>query len=327
MAYSAKIIRDSISPDDHRLTTFEVTLPRIVLAEFNTHRMFSRNSASSRAIPIEKMIRMVEDDPYIPEAWGKNQKGMQAGEDLSPVEAQTCDNVWLKGRDEAVTTAKRLLEIGVHKQLTNRLLEPFMWHTILVTATEWENFFHLRNNKMAHPAIQKPAAMMEELYRTNVPERIWYGGWHLPLLPDEDLDAFSDQDPAALPLRDTKKVSTGRSARVSYLTHEGKRDLTKDIELHGSLLGNGHMSPLEHPARPMTADELATYRMEHLVLEGGVRVDTRVKYMEGDVYYYDKKPLKVLSVKQTYFCGNFNGWVQHRKEIPFEEDILAPRAS
>lgn len=329
MAYAAKIILDSLSPEGHRLTSFEITLPRIVLAEFNTHRMFSRNSASSRAIPVEKMIRMVEDDPYVPESWGKNQKGMVAEEDLSPIEQQTCENVWLKGRDEAVTTAKRLLEIGVHKQLTNRLLEPFMWHTVLVTATEWSNFFNLRDNKSAHPAIQKPAAMMKELYGASRPTLLQEGQWHMPYVSGtEDELAFSDQDPAALPREDAKKVSSGRAARLSYLTHDKRRDLNEDVRLHDGLLTGGHMSPFEHVARPMTPEELDVYRMTHVVLEGGFRADTRtVGYQAGDTVMFRGIVRKVISVRTTHFCGNFDGWMQYRKEIPYEEDILASRAS
>lgn len=144
--FKAEIIADSLNPQGDRLTTFVITFPRIVLAEFNTHRMFSRNSASSRAIPFKKMVKMVEENPFIPIAWQKDHKGMQGTEyltDLNDINGQV--DSWLKARNEAVHYATELNQDGgVTKQLCNRLLEPFMWHTVIVTATEWENFFKLR---------------------------------------------------------------------------------------------------------------------------------------------------------------------------------------
>ena len=121
MTHEAKILADSISPDGVRLTTFEITFPRIVLAEFNTHRMFSRNSASSRAIPVKKMLKRVLENPYIPSTWGKNQRGMQAKEEVSPEEAKNAAEVWVNASKEMVSYVEGLLELGIHKQLTNRL--------------------------------------------------------------------------------------------------------------------------------------------------------------------------------------------------------------
>ena len=118
--HSARILADSISEHGHRLTTFELCFPRIVLAEHNTHRQFSRNSASSRAIPIERMLRMVQDNPYVPSHWGKNQKGMQAAEEILGADAISCEEEWLRARDQAVDAVKCLLELGLHKQTTNR---------------------------------------------------------------------------------------------------------------------------------------------------------------------------------------------------------------
>jgi thymidylate synthase ThyX len=275
MSYGAKILKDSISYEGHRLTTFEVTFPRIVLAEFNTHRVFSRNSASSRAIPVSKMLARVVEDPFIPTYWGKNQKGMQAVEELSP-EAQTraCSE-WLLARDNAVAVVKRLQmpDIDLHKQIANRLLEPWLWHTVIVTGTEWINFFALRDNKMAQPEISTPARMMRQFYETAKPEKP-YKGWHLPLVFDEDKEeVFAKCESSDAALEMLVKISCARCARVSYLTHDGKRDLSEDIALHDKLLVSGHMSPLEHAAR--------------------VRND-------------QTEPLMV---------GNFRGWVQHRKMI------------
>lgn len=314
MTFAAKILADSMSPDGVRLTTFEITFPRIILAEFNTHRVFSRNSASSRAIPVEKMIKQVQENPYVPSSWGKNQKGMQAGEELSEDSALVATSDWLGARDAAVAKAKSLLITGVHKQLTNRLLEPFMWHTVIVTATEWSNFFHQRNNVMAHPDIQRIAAMMQELYETEEPKPLQYGRWHLPLVDWvadmcalRDLDLIcADHDGYQIDEM-LAKISVGRCARVSYLTHDGKRDLEADIRLHDELLQNGHMSPFEHVARPATVDDDAT-------------CVTHLTKVELDISDHLSGTLSVAPKKQWH--GNLCGWVQYRKMIPNESDIL-----
>lgn len=297
MTHSAKVLADSISPDRVRLTTLEVTFPRIVLAEFNTHRMFSRNSASSRAIPVEKMLKMVEENPYIPTHWGKNQKGMQAEVELSKDEQATAVSWWLGARDKAMESAKALLAVGVHKQITNRLLEPFMWHTVICTSSEWTNFFNLRCNPMAHPEIKLAAELMRDAMEKSMPTRLNYGQWHLPLTTREDSEDDIDD------WNYWCKVSVGRCARVSYLTHDGKRDPQADIELHDRLLEAGHMSPFEHVARPMKA-------------MGG---DNDLAYCNnGDAFDGSFNP-------QVTFSGNLRGWVQYRKTIPREADILGER--
>lgn len=143
----AKIIADSINPQGDRITTYLLTFPRFILAELNTHRVFSKNSASSRAIPFEKMVKMVEEDPFIPIAWQKSHKGMQGSEYFLSENGDNTHKIsegWLLARDSAVQIARGLNNSGVTKQLCNRLLEPFMWHTVLLTATEFENFFNLR---------------------------------------------------------------------------------------------------------------------------------------------------------------------------------------
>lgn len=145
---SAKVIADSKNEFGNRITTMVVTMPRIILAEFNTHRMFSRNSASSRAIPFEKMVKSVEENPFIPIAWQKDHKGMQGAEYLGRLEGY---GDWIVARDCAIRSARHLSEKGITKQLCNRLLEPFMYHTVIVTATEWENFFALRCPQYAVP--------------------------------------------------------------------------------------------------------------------------------------------------------------------------------
>lgn len=142
--YKAEILADSLSPQGDRLITMKITFPRFILAEFNTHRMFSRNSASSRAIPFNKMVKMVEENPFIPIAWQKDHKGMQGTEYITGSLADANESDWLLARNNAITVAKSIAYNDTTKQLCNRLLEPFMWHTVIVTATEWENFFKLR---------------------------------------------------------------------------------------------------------------------------------------------------------------------------------------
>lgn len=141
---SAKILADSINPQGDRLTTMEIVMPRIVLAEFNTHRLFSRNSASSRAIPFNKMVKMVEENPFIPLAVQYDHKGMQGTSYFNERDYEAFVASWLNARDFAIRSAQQLHSQGATKQLCNRLLEPFMYHKVIVTSSEWENFFKLR---------------------------------------------------------------------------------------------------------------------------------------------------------------------------------------
>jgi hypothetical protein len=218
--YNCEILADSLSPTGDRITTMKITFPRIMLAEFNTHRMFSRNSASSRAIPFKKMVKMVEENPFIPIAWQKDHKGMQGTEYFTEKEDidESIDN-WLQARDRAVRQANELTDIGITKQLCNRLLEPFMWHTVIVTATEWENFFKLRcpqywfsnfpneyhrskkdakkkqpvvldkytdlmwlkaNKSQADIHIQAIAELMWDAISESTPKELEEGEWHIP---------------------------------------------------------------------------------------------------------------------------------------------------
>jgi thymidylate synthase ThyX len=288
--YEAKILLDSISPSGHRLTTFEITFPRIILAEFNTHRMISRNAASSRAIPLSKMIKQVQEDPFIPIWWGKNQPGMSAFEEIEDKEEYIAK--WLLDSQEAIYHAEQYAKI--HKSIPNRLLEPWMWTTVICTATEWENFFYLRQDESilpnhidsvnqlfnpqfpAEPHMQIIACMMRLHYRASTPTLRQPGEWHLPLV--DGYDVYELVVKGEVDNKELAKISTGRCARVSYLTHEGKRDPIKDIELHDSLLTNYHMSPFEHAA---------------------------------------KVPTNTSDI-QLEWCGNFRGWIQYRKMIPGE---------
>jgi thymidylate synthase ThyX len=250
MGYACKILADSLSPKGIRLTTFEVTFPRIVLAEFNTHRMLSRNSASSRAIPVEKRIAMVESDPFVPEQFGRNQPGMRADTILVEDDASHARAAWLVASSYAATQARELSALGVHKQPANRLLEPFLWHTVIVSATEWSNFFALRCHPDAQPEIRRIAEMMRQIMIGSEPSEVDYGSWHLPLVPDlEELKFdFTEEE---IPM-----IAAGRCARVSDLTHDGKRDPMADVNLACKLRSSGHMSPFEHVATIIPAHDL-----------------------------------------------------------------------
>jgi thymidylate synthase ThyX len=250
MAWSCKILADSLPLSGHRLTTFEVTYPRFIHSEFMTHRAISRNAASSRAIPVEKMLARVKDDPAMPVWWGKNQKGMQALEELTGHERVMSEKEWLLARDHAVTRAESMLAWGAHKQIVNRLLEPFCWITVIASATDWGNFFNLRCHKDAQPEFQKIAYMMGDDYLSNKPRFVANDYVHAPLV--SSVDDWAILDLAGLDAKAQtdviKKVSTGRCARVSYLTHDGRRDINEDIALHDRLIGPGHWSPFEHVA-------------------------------------------------------------------------------
>ena len=246
---SAKIVLDSINPCGNRLTTFELTYPRFVHAQFMTHRMFSRNAASSRAIPTKRMIRNILESPVEPVHWGKNQPGMKADAEVENID--DCKGIWHTAMMSAVASAEKLRAQGVHKQIVNRLLEPWMDITVICTATEYANFFHLRGAD-AQPEIAELASKMRDLYDTNTPADLDVGAWHLPYLDLSDKDeglysrSLFGHDEEIL-----CQVSTARCARVSYLTQDGERDPEKDIDLYQRLETSGHWSPFEHVAQAL----------------------------------------------------------------------------
>jgi thymidylate synthase ThyX len=240
MSYEVEIIADSIAESGKRLTTMQVTYPRFVHSELMTHRQFSRNAASSRAIPIERILQQVKEDPAGPVWWGKNQSGMQAKEELTGVMLGVAQARWLQARDEAVHQVVLLAGTGLHKQIVNRILEPWMWMTVVVSATEWGNFFGLRCHPDAQPEIQKAAYMMRDAYATSVPENRAVGEYHLPYIEESERSELSTDT--------LVKVSVARCARVSYLRQGEVREIDKDIELHDRLCSSGHWSPFEHIA-------------------------------------------------------------------------------
>jgi hypothetical protein len=216
--------------------------------------MFSRNSASSRAIPTEKLMHRIREFPVMPKWWGKNQSGMQAREELTGDELISVKKVWLEARDSALLYAETLRDLGLHKQIANRIIEAWMFITVIVTASEFENWYHLRDDPNAQPEIAWVAKTMRKMQAAHEPEQLQVGQWHLPYVelyePAHDLfvqgDGLKyDSEPYWAFMR---KISTARCARVSYLTHDGVRDYDKDIALHDQLSKNGHWSPFEHVA-------------------------------------------------------------------------------
>jgi len=321
MGFNATVLADSRSPHGVRLTTFSVSYPRIIHAEMLRHRMFSRCAASSRAIPVERFIEQVENEPYMPGEFCANKSGMQAGEPLPEEQRLQARDMWLYARDAAVQAAKNLIKTGVHKQWTNRLLEPFQWMTEVITATEWDNFDHLRIHSAAHPDIQRIARMMREARDASIARELTYNGWHLPL---------TTMDDAVYPREQQRLISVGRVARVSYLRHDDTSDVEKDIARANKMLDDGHMSPLEHAARPMTDDELTeairwcvdTSDGDQLWLQGYPLNDPP---REGDTVRKGHLHARITKVHGwKAFCGNFNGWVQLRKCMKNEFDRLAP---
>lgn len=246
--YRAEVIADSVNKRGGRLTTMEITFPRPYLAEFNTHRRFSRNSASSRAIPVEKMLARVQGAVYYsPLVWASEQPGMSGGTELQGQDLEDAMTLWQNAHRSITELVEQYLQAHpdkktrLHKSLINRLLEPFMWHTVIVSSTEWENFFNQRCHPAAQPEIRKVAEMMRDQLEASEPTYRRVGEVHLPYVAADEHFEFS--------IETLIKLSVARCARVSYLNHDGVRDPQEDIRMFDETLwSNGHWSPMEHVA-------------------------------------------------------------------------------
>lgn len=235
-----KIIKDSIH-NGNRLVTYELKYPYYIHGEVMTHRVFSRNGQSNRAIPVKIIIEKVKNECWYP-IFMKNQKGMAASIPIVGDDLEECKIAWMRSKSDAIGNAIWLERIGVHKQVASRILSPFSRMTLILSATEFDNFFNLRIHPAAQQEMQELAIGMYEARRKSTPIMLDVGQWHLPYLSDVEKDKFK--------LDDLKKISSARCARVSYLNHEGTTDPKKDIELHDTLLKERHMSPFEHVATP-----------------------------------------------------------------------------
>lgn len=301
---NATIVADSKNQFGNRLTTFVLAFPRYILAELNTHRMLSKNSASSRAIPFKKMLNSVHTNPFIPIAWMKDHSGMQGNEYFTGWKVSLIKFFWILASKFAIVSALILNKLGLTKQLVNRILEPFMWHTVILTGTEFENFFSLRCSEFADIHIQKLAYSMLEAYNASTPAQLKAGEWHIPFGDKIDDDKISELAFAQRGAKDelyelikralVRKVAVARCARVSYTVvgEEGKPDnYENDFKLHDRLEKSGHYSPFEHVGKAMDENE---YSLHY------------VKTGQND------------ESEQHGWSGNFRGFLQYRKTLANE---------
>lgn len=294
-----KIIADSISEEGVRITTWELEYPRYIHGEVMTHRVFSRNAASSRAIPINSMIELIENDVAMPVSWGMNKSGMQAEETHSS--SATCEYAWKKAAKSAIEHAKALQGLGLHKQICNRVIEPFQRMKTVVTATSFDNWFHLRNHSDAQPEIADLAKKMYDAHKENTPQLLESGMWHLPYIQTYICPEYGnvvyhlgDEDLTDLTLEEATKVSASCCAQVSY--RKSDDSLEKALKIWDMLVNMQpvHASPFEHQATPMKSSLGADFDF----------------WEEGVTHLDDEGVLH---------SGNFKGWIQHRQLIPNHE--------
>ena len=304
---SAKIIADSYSAiNGKRITTFELVYPRFIHSELMTHRLFSRNAMSSRAVPIEKMIKQVQEDPAVPVHWGKNQSGMQAKEELTGCSRVDVKGEWQLAAQNAGDSAAFMASEGAHKQIVNRILEPFQLMKTVLTSTEFDNFFWLRKHEDAQPEIKELAERMYEQLEWNkcLTIELDAGDWHTPYyaagywMVDLRNDNHTDID--GITLQDALAVSSSCCAQVSYrLLDDG---IEKARKVYQRLVESTpvHASPFEHQASPMDCelDPKGECSWE-------MNID-KMNFIKG-VTHADKDG--------NLWSGNFKSWVQYRQLI------------
>jgi hypothetical protein len=301
----ATIIAHSVSPSGQEIVTFELEYPRFIHSELMTHRLFSRNAASSRAIPVAKMIEMVRQSPAAPIHWGKNQPGMQAKEELIGLALSAVEGQWYTAATMAAKCAESMAYYDAHKQIVNRILEPFQWMKTVVTATEFDNFFWLRKHADAQPEIKELAERMWEALQASEAQTLLPGMWHLPyadtmLLNDEEGNLcqqvyFCQHEGQTMEtsLEDALAISSSCCAQVSYRKLDDSLDKARTIYQRLVESEPVHASPFEHQATPMSYP---------FVVESDYR-DTEEGVTHADV-------------DLNYWSGNFKGWIQHRQLIP-----------
>ena len=295
---SAKVIADSVCPQGVRMTTMEIEYPRFILAELNTHRMLSKNSASSRAIPVKAMHEFIRANPATPVSWGKNQPGMKANEDVGSAVATEAEQIWNRAKDDALHWADALAhKLAIHKQIANRITEPWMTMKTVISGTEWNNFFHLRNHADAQPEIKALAEAMTVAYTTHLPVPLKPGDWHLPYItiaeyvPTGELQYLNNNfDPISL--EEAKIVSASCCAQVSYRKNDDSFDKAKKIYDQLILSEPVHASPIEHQATPMDVNSMCRF--------------------EPDTW---QPGVTHVSANSDLWSGNLRGWIQYRKLI------------
>lgn len=298
MSITVSIIADSTNWLNKRLTTFVLEYPRYIHSELLTHRVFSKNSASSRAIPIEKFVRSVYDNPAVPK-WTHNKAGMQGDLVTEQSLLDQASIIWMDTRTQVIDKAIQLHSLGIHKQNVNRLLEPWMHMKIILTGTEFDNWFALRDHPMAMPEIALLASYMKEALGDSVPKLLQPGEWHIPFGDQMDFSSvvlgFNDHQSDKETINEVKlKVSVARCARVSYNNVDGtSSSIEKDLELYARLAGSDpkHLSPTEHQARVPTRVELRQFNSLYIALDNSWMWNTG-----------------------RYF-SNLSGWIQYRKLV------------
>lgn len=293
MSISAKVIADS-SSGSARITTFELEYPRFIHSELMTHRVFSRNAASSRAIPIKTMHEHILAHPARPIHWGTNKPGMQAGPELTGADLSMASYYWDCAARAAVSSSQDLANAGLHKQIANRVTEPFQIMKTIVTATEWDNWYYLRNHEDAQPEIRELAKAMLKAHTSSVPMLLYPGEWHVPYVervrnPVDGNLYYQDNHGTALSLADARIVSASCCAQVSYRKNDDS--LEKAHKVYDRLINSepAHASPIEHQATPM---QLSHEHMGSTTWEAGVTHCDRF----GE-----------------FWSANFRGWIQFRQ--------------
>jgi hypothetical protein len=288
---SATVIADSINSSGNRLTTLELVYPRFILAEVNTHRMLSKNSASSRAIPIARMMELIDESPAEPVFWGANKPGMSATEELQQPKLMNAQILWSNAKDMALEFVSMMDELGLHKQIANRISEPWQMMKSVVSGTEWTNMLWLRNHDAAQPEFHELARCVAEAFEKAVPQFLSPGQWHLPYVKSELQGQFVQVFENDLTLEDAQKVSASCCAQVSYRRLDDS--VGKALDIYNKLVGmdRAHASPFEHLGTPMT-------------------VPTPFAPYERGVTHKD--------IKNKMWSANFQGWIQYRKLLPNE---------
>lgn len=302
MTISAKIIAISIAPNGQMIVTWELEYQRFIHGEFMTHRLFSRNAASSRAIPVATIIKQVRENPAMPIHWGENQSGMQAANVLSDALIGSAKYLWKKAANIAADIAEGLVKIGLHKQATNRILEPFQTMKTVITATCMDNFFWLRNHPDAQPEIKELARLMWEALQEALPNAITLqpGEWHVPYVfvhrDSTGTLRYIGDELQYYTLEEALAISSSCCAQVSYRKLDDT--LEKAQMVYKRLVDSEpvHASPFEHQATPiMVPDFYCGDCQEQAEWEDGVT-------------HVDKN--------KKFWSGNFVGWIQHRQLIP-----------
>ena len=296
---TATVIADSVSDEGIRMTTMEIEYPRFILAELNTHRMLSKNSASSRAIPVKAMHDHIRANTAAPVSWGKNQSGMKAREVLDVEDTVEAMMLWDHARDSALEFSNALAELNLHKQIVNRVTEPWMIMKTVISGTEWTNFFWLRDHPDAQPEIQELARKMKSAMDESEPEHLAVGEWHLPYVTCVRNQAgtleYFDADGDQITLVDARVVSASCCAQVSYRKNDDSLD--KAWRVFRQLIESvpAHASPIEHQATPIPATVMCRFEPE--------------TWVPGVTH---------VSANSDLWSGNLRGWIQFRKTIPTE---------